>query len=64
MLRSAADVADEQALVLPATDPLNLTGRIGSGARVPALPRHSIVIVHGEIKALEPASAQGSRRPW
>ena len=32
---------------LPATDPLNLTGRIMAGARVPALPGHSIAIVNG-----------------
>lgn len=54
-LRSAADSADDKPLVLPATDPLNLTGRVGAAPRVPALPGHSIVLVQGELKALEPA---------
>jgi ATP-dependent Lhr-like helicase len=43
LLRSAADLPDHP-LCLPATDPLNLTGRIGLGQRVPALPGHSISI--------------------
>jgi ATP-dependent Lhr-like helicase len=41
ILRSAADLPD-QPVSLPATDPLNLTGRIGTGQRVPALPGHTI----------------------
>jgi ATP-dependent Lhr-like helicase len=55
MLRSAADQPDQNPIVLPATDPLNLTGRIGPGERVPALPGHWIVIANGEIKAHVPA---------
>jgi ATP-dependent Lhr-like helicase len=35
---------------LPATDPINLTGRIMAGPRVPALPGHSISIVNGALK--------------
>jgi ATP-dependent helicase Lhr and Lhr-like helicase len=35
---------------LPATDPINLTGRIMAGSRVPALPGHSIAIVNGSLK--------------
>jgi ATP-dependent Lhr-like helicase len=35
---------------LPATDPINLTGRIMAGSRVPALPGHSIAIVNGALK--------------
>jgi len=35
---------------LPATDPINLTGRIMAGPRVPALPGHSIAIVDGALK--------------
>jgi ATP-dependent Lhr-like helicase len=54
-LRSAADSADDKPLVLPATDPLNLTGRIAAGPRVPALPGHSIVLMQGDLKPLEPA---------
>jgi ATP-dependent helicase Lhr and Lhr-like helicase len=34
---------------LPATDPINLTGRIMVGPRVPALPGHSIAIVNGAL---------------
>jgi ATP-dependent helicase Lhr and Lhr-like helicase len=54
-LRSAAEAADDHLLTLPATDPLNLTGRIGAGLRVPALPGHSVILSHGKLKALEPA---------
>jgi ATP-dependent Lhr-like helicase len=54
LLRSAEEPADERPLVLPATDPLNLTGRIDSGARVPALPGHSIRIAGGTVGANEP----------
>jgi len=49
MLRSAADEAEDRPLVLPATDPLNFTGRIGPGPRVPALPGQAIVITQGAI---------------
>jgi ATP-dependent Lhr-like helicase len=47
-LRSVAD--DESPLVLPATDPLNLSGRIDRGSRVPASPGHSVRIVGGRIE--------------
>jgi ATP-dependent Lhr-like helicase len=40
---------------LPATDPINLTGRIIAGPRVPALPGHSIAIVNGALKSLDVA---------
>jgi ATP-dependent Lhr-like helicase len=53
MLRAAADSPDETPLVLPATDPLNFTGRISPGPRVPALPGHFIVLVGGNVKAQE-----------
>jgi ATP-dependent Lhr-like helicase len=36
---------------LPATDPINLTGRVLVGPRVPALPGHSIALVNGAIVA-------------
>jgi ATP-dependent Lhr-like helicase len=36
-------------LELLATDPINLTGRIRTGVRVPALPGRSIAIVNGEL---------------
>src|SRR2546425_3379087 len=55
MLRSAADPPDDESLVLSATDPLNFTGRISKGARVPALPGHMIVIAQGTSRAQEPA---------
>jgi ATP-dependent Lhr-like helicase len=48
ILRSTADLPDQPAFLL-ATDPLNLTGRIGPGPRVPALPGHSISIVQGQV---------------
>lgn len=54
LLRSAADFATAELLLLPATDPLNLTGRVASGPRVPALPGHSIVVVGGEVKVHQP----------
>jgi ATP-dependent Lhr-like helicase len=54
LLRSAADADDEKPLVLPATDPLNFTGRIGAGPRVPALPGQLIVVARGEVKGYEP----------
>jgi ATP-dependent Lhr-like helicase len=48
-LRSAADAADEKPVVLPATDPLNFTGRMSGGTRVPALPGQFIVIAGGQV---------------
>ena len=44
---SSADLVE-----LPATDPINLTGRIMTGSRVPALPGHSIAIVNGAFRLL------------
>jgi ATP-dependent Lhr-like helicase len=38
------------AVELPATDPINLTGRVMAGGRVPALPGHSIAIVNGAVQ--------------
>jgi ATP-dependent Lhr-like helicase len=54
LLRAAGEVPDEPALVLPATDPLNFTGRLDLGPRVPALPGHWIVLVQGKAKVHEP----------
>jgi ATP-dependent Lhr-like helicase len=54
LLRSTADEAGEQPLILSATDPLNLSGRIVRGGRVPALPGHSIVVAQGTINSLTP----------
>ena len=51
VLRSAAELPDDQPQILPATDPLNFTGRITPGPRVPALPGHSIVLVQGQVQA-------------
>jgi ATP-dependent Lhr-like helicase len=53
---------DETPLLLPATDPLNFTGRMGQAPRVPAMPGQSILVSRGTVKALEPA-AQGSALP-
>jgi ATP-dependent Lhr-like helicase len=54
-LRSTTAEPDEKPLILSATDPLNLTGRIGPGPRVPASPGYAIVLSQGELKALQPA---------
>jgi ATP-dependent Lhr-like helicase len=54
LLRSVADLPEEP-VVLPATDPLNLSGRIGSCPRIPASPGHSIVIAGGQITELDTA---------
>jgi ATP-dependent Lhr-like helicase len=52
LLRSA-DRAGTGSVELPATDPINLTGRIVVGPRVPALPGHAISIVDGAMKSPE-----------
>jgi ATP-dependent Lhr-like helicase len=54
MLRAAADTPDETPLILPATDPLNFTGRLDAGPRVPALPGQWILLVNGTAKMHEP----------
>jgi len=54
-LRSAAEDAEEMPLVLPATDPLNFSGRIDSGPRVPALPGQLIVMAQGKVEARDRA---------
>jgi ATP-dependent helicase Lhr and Lhr-like helicase len=54
LLRSS-DHSNSSTLILPATDPLNLTGRIGNGTRVPALPGHSIAISNGHLKLSDSA---------
>jgi ATP-dependent Lhr-like helicase len=50
LLRAGGDSSAEL-VELSATDPLNLTGRIVAGPRVPALPGYSIAIVDGELKS-------------
>jgi ATP-dependent Lhr-like helicase len=57
MLRSVGDCPDEP-VVLPATDPLNQTGRITNSSRVPALPGHSVRIAGGQIQEYETAKEQ------
>jgi ATP-dependent Lhr-like helicase len=49
MLRAPEDNSQEP-VILPATDPLNLSGRIGTSLRVPALPGYSVAIIRGQIK--------------
>lgn len=49
-LRSVADDVDTP-VVLPATDPLNLTSRLGSSERVPASPGYTIEIANGRVGA-------------
>ena len=60
MLRSAVAEADEQPLTLAATDPLNLSGRLTPGRRVPALPGHSIVVTQGTVTMLERTASRGA----
>jgi len=47
-LRSASAESDAASYILPATDPMNLTGRIGSRDRIPAVPGNVIKLVAGE----------------
>ena len=63
LLRSATDDPEEPPYTLPATDPLNFTGRIGSGPRVPALPGQAIVIAHGQVQAREAATVNAMPEP-
>jgi ATP-dependent Lhr-like helicase len=60
LLRSAGDDSDQAPLVLPATDPLNLTSHISPGQRVPALPGNVIVVDQGNVRRYEPATRAGS----
>jgi ATP-dependent Lhr-like helicase len=60
-LRAVADEPEETAVVLPATDPLNLSGRILPSPRVPALPGHTIAIVRGDIQAASGSFLQQSK---
>ncbi len=62
-LRAAVTDPEETAQVLPATDPLNFTGRITSGPRVPALPGHWIALVQGELQAHERPAPFSLARP-
>jgi ATP-dependent Lhr-like helicase len=52
LLRAAVNDADEQPLTLAATDPLNLSGRIIAGQRVPALPGQFVVVAQGTVMML------------
>jgi ATP-dependent Lhr-like helicase len=52
-LRAATESANDQPIVLPATDPLNFTGRLSGGPRVPALPGQFIAIAGGQVKGHE-----------
>jgi len=49
-LRAAVVESDDLQLVLPATDPLNLSGFIDASPRVPAQVGRSIVIAQGQIQ--------------
>jgi ATP-dependent Lhr-like helicase len=59
ILRSAGDDPNDKPLILPATDPLNFTGRIQPGPRVPALPGHTIVLASGYSAACEDSACAG-----
>jgi ATP-dependent Lhr-like helicase len=55
-LRLVANHPEEAPIILPATDPLNFSGRISAGPRVPALPRQHIAIVGGRVNVHGAAS--------
>ncbi len=61
LLRAAANEADDPPLTLPASDPLNLSGRIFSNRRVPALPGQFIVVAEGTVRVLEPPARPGTQ---
>jgi ATP-dependent Lhr-like helicase len=63
LLRSAAADPDEKPLILPATDPLNVSGRITPGPRVPALPGQLIALAKGQVNAHQPALCRGLPSP-
>lgn len=50
MLRAADETNANESIVLPATDPLNLTGIIANTPRVPALTGNSILITNGQLR--------------
>ena len=52
-LRAATESPHDMPVILPATDPLNFTGRLSGGPRVPALPGQFIVIAAGQVKGHE-----------
>src|SRR5207248_1602973 len=58
-LRASVDDAD-QTVILSATDPLNLSSRIGTAARVPALPGYSIALIGGQVKEHDTRTRKGS----
>jgi ATP-dependent Lhr-like helicase len=57
-LRSATIEPAAPPLILPGTDPLNLSGRIGGSMRVPALPGHWVSISHGQVSACTSAKEE------
>jgi ATP-dependent Lhr-like helicase len=61
-LRSAGEDSDE-AVTLAATDPLNLSGRIGSTSRVAASPGYSIEISGGHVAAVDEILKITARKP-
>jgi ATP-dependent Lhr-like helicase len=56
-LLRASTAVNSAGIELPATDPLNLTGRIAAGPRVPALSGHWIAIAQGVLKERERRTA-------
>ncbi|SFF53418.1 ATP dependent helicase, Lhr family [Fontimonas thermophila] len=71
-LRRHRDNADETLIVVAGCDPLNLTGTVLAGERVPALPGHRVLLrggmpvarlVGGETHHLVPADA-GTQWQW
>jgi ATP-dependent Lhr-like helicase len=62
LLRSDSQDTDVRPLTLPATDPLNFTGRISPGPRVPALPGNLILISEGKITAYPATLRQAAQQ--
>jgi ATP-dependent Lhr-like helicase len=61
LLRAAAEASDES-ITLPASDPLNLSGRLGETERIAAAPRAFVRIIGGKIEDADALPvAAGSR---
>jgi ATP-dependent Lhr-like helicase len=56
LLRGAGEDPEEKPIVLPATDPLNFSGRLDAGPRVPAMVGSWIVVEKGVVTEQEHAA--------
>ena len=63
MLRCTPNDGNEPALELSATDPMNLSGRIGGGQRVPALPGYVVRVANGRVESVTDHADQAMHPP-